>query len=135
MLSDLKYALRQLAKSPAYTAIAVLTLSLAIGACTIVFTAIDSTLLHPVESAHPERNILLFETLLPRIPQMQLSPPDFIDIEREAKSFDFLSGWVGMSANLVGTGEPLRLEWSPDHPAPARGLGHRHRAGPDLHDR
>ncbi|HEX3730198.1 MAG TPA: ABC transporter permease, partial [Opitutaceae bacterium] len=124
MLADFKYALRQLAKSPTYTAIAVLTLSLAIGACTIVFTAIDSTLLQPVDNAHPDRTILLFETLLPRIPQMRLSPPDFLDLQREAKSFEFLCAWTGMTADLVGaTGEPLHLDGARISPRELEALG------------
>jgi len=109
MLSDLKYAFRQLCKDPGFTAVVVLTLSLAIGACTVVFTAINTTLLHPVGGYNADRNIIIHETQLPQVSQMQLSPPAFLDLQREAKSFQFLAAWAGMTVNLTGSGEPLRL--------------------------
>ncbi|MES1167042.1 MAG: hypothetical protein ABUL68_03490, partial [Pseudomonadota bacterium] len=62
---DLHYASRQLLKSPGFTATVVVTLALAIGACTVVFTAVNSALLHPIDSPEPERNILIYETRLP----------------------------------------------------------------------
>jgi putative ABC transport system permease protein len=109
MLSDLKYALRQLVKNPGFTLVVVLTLSLGIGACTIVFTAINTTLLHPVGGYNADRNILIHETKLPQVPQMQLSPPAFLDLQQQAKSFEYLAAWAGFATNLTGSGEPLRL--------------------------
>jgi putative ABC transport system permease protein len=109
MLSDLRFALRQLAKSPGFTAIVVVTLALGIGACTVVFTVVKSTLLDIVKGADFDRIVFVHETQLPQRPQLQLSPPTFLDLEREAKSFEFLSAWTGGTLNLTGDDEPQRL--------------------------
>jgi putative ABC transport system permease protein len=109
MLSDLRFALRQLVKSPGFTATVVLTLALGIGACTVVFTVVKATLLDIVKGADFDRIVLVHETQLPQRPQLQLSPPTFLDLEREAKSFEFLSAWTGGTLNLSGDGEPQRL--------------------------
>jgi len=106
---DLHYAGRQLLKSPGFTATVVVTLALAIGACTVVFTAVNSALLHPIDGPEPERNILIYETRLPEVPQMNVSPPTFLDLERETKSFDDLAAWAATSVNLAGDTEPLQV--------------------------
>ena len=106
---DLSYAARQLVKSPGFTATVVVTLALAIGACTVVFTAINSALLHPLDGPEPERNILIYETRLPEVPQTNISPPTFLDLERETKSFDDLAAWTGIGVNLMGDTEPLQV--------------------------
>jgi putative ABC transport system permease protein len=109
MLSDLRYAFRQLTKSPGFTAIVGATIALAIGACTVIFTAIDATLLHPVGGPNADRSFLIHETRLPQVPQMQVSPPTFLDLERQATSFEFVSSWRSFTTNLTGAGEPTRL--------------------------
>jgi hypothetical protein len=62
---DLRYAFRQLLKAPGFATTVVTTLALGIGACTVVFTAINTTLLHPSDAPDPERNVLIHETQLP----------------------------------------------------------------------
>lgn len=106
---DLSYAGRQLLKSPGFTATVVVTLGLAIGACTVVFTAINTTLLHPIDGAEPDRNILIYETQLPQSPQLNVSPPTFLDLERETQSFEDLAAWAGTTVSLSGDTEPLQL--------------------------
>src|SRR5688572_21026169 len=61
MLTDLKFALRVLAKSPAFTAIAVLTLALGIGANTAIFSVVQGTLLRPLPFPNAERLVRLYE--------------------------------------------------------------------------
>src|SRR3954447_5745026 len=61
-MNDLRYALRQLWKSPAFSLIAIATLALGIGANTAIFSVIESALLRPLPFPHPDRLVRLYET-------------------------------------------------------------------------
>lgn len=106
---DLRYAVRMLLTSRGFSITVIVTLALGIGACTVVFTAVNSTLLHPLAGKPVDHDVLIHETQLPQRPQMQLSPPTFLDVEREAKSFEILAAWSGQSVVLQGDDEPLQL--------------------------
>ncbi len=109
MLSDLKFALRQLAKSPGFTAVAILTLALGIGACTAIFSVVNGVLLRPLSYAQPERIVFIRETQLPQFPEFSIAPPNFLDWQKMTRSFESLAAYRGQSYNLTGEGEPLRL--------------------------
>jgi predicted permease len=86
ILQDLKFSLRLLAKSPAFTLIAVLTLALGIGANTAIFSVVNGLLLHPTGIDHPERLVAIrvhYEKL--NLKSIEISAPDF-NLARENKN-------------------------------------------------
>src|SRR5882757_5808736 len=108
-MQDLKFALRQLLKAPGFTTVAVLTLALGIGACTAIFSVVDGVLLRPLNYPEPARIVVLKETQLPDYPEFSVSPPNFLDWEKQTKSFAHLAAYSGAPLNLTGDGEPQRL--------------------------
>src|SRR5437773_12124772 len=109
MLNDLRYALRQLAKSPGFAAVTILTLALGIGACTAIFSVVNAVLLRPLDYPDPSRLVVIRETQLPHFPEFSVSPPNFLDWEKQTKSFERLAAYSGAGLNLTGEGEPQRL--------------------------
>jgi predicted permease len=103
MLADLKFALRQLQKNPGYTAIAVLTLALGIGANTALFSLVHGVLLRPLPFHEPDRLMTLWESNPARgIDQRAVSPPNFRDWREQNDSFAALAYWTGpFDFNLV----------------------------------
>jgi putative ABC transport system permease protein len=109
MLNDFRYALRQLVKGPSFTIVAISTLALGIGACTAIFSVVDTVLLRSLEFPNPDRIVVIRETQLPKFPEFSVSPPNYLDWAKQAKSFDHLAAYGGAALNLTGEGEPQRL--------------------------
>ncbi|HSP45547.1 MAG TPA: ABC transporter permease [Chthoniobacterales bacterium] len=109
MLNDLRYALRQLIKAPSFTIVAILTLALGIGACTAIFSVVNTVLLRPLDYPDPDRIVIIRETQVPQFPEFSVSPPNYLDWEKQAKSYEYLSAYSGAGLNLTGEGEPQRL--------------------------
>jgi putative ABC transport system permease protein len=107
--TDVRYALRMLAKSPVFTAVAVLTLALGIGANTAIFSVVNAVLLRPLPYPDAERLVVLKETKLPEYPQFSVSPGNFLDWQKQATAFERLESYGESSYNLTGTGDPERL--------------------------
>ncbi|HKG91684.1 MAG TPA: ABC transporter permease [Gemmatimonadaceae bacterium] len=106
----MRYALRSLLKAPAFTAVAVATLALGIGATSTVFSVVNGVLLKPLPYPESERLVLLLENNQKKgWDQFALSPPNFVDFRAQNRSFEGLSAWSTTSYNLTGTGEPERL--------------------------
>jgi len=105
LLHDLRISLRSLARHWAFTLIAVITLTLGIGANTAVFSIVDALLLRPYPFADLDR-LVLARQAAPHAPnETRMPPADFIDLRREASSFQGLAAFrVGFSA-LTGAGE------------------------------
>ena len=109
MLNDLRYALRQLIKAPSFTAVAILTLALGIGACTAIFSVVNAVLLRPLNYPEPDRIVSIRETNLPQFPVFSVSPPNYLDWEKQTKSYEYLAAYTGGDLNLTGDGEPQQL--------------------------
>jgi putative ABC transport system permease protein len=100
-MNDLRYALRQLRKTPGFTFIAVLTLALGIGANTAIFSVIYAVLLQPLPYPQGDRIVVLTETDSDQ-PQISVSYPDFVDWKRDQTVFDALGASRRESFNLSG---------------------------------
>ena len=101
MISDLKYAFRTLAKAPGFTAIAVLTLALGIGANTAIFTVVNGVLLRPLPYPAPHELVTL---------KSNQSVPELADLQAQSQSFESLGGVSLQGADYAGGGEPVQLE-------------------------
>jgi putative ABC transport system permease protein len=113
VLQDLRYAFRSLAKRPGFAVIAILTLSLGIGATTAIFSVVQAVLLRPLEysDAHRLVKVIGFDTADGTTGN--LSPADFLDFQRDATSFERMgaNGWVGLATISGGRGEAERAGW------------------------
>jgi predicted permease len=109
LLQDIRYALRLLVKSPGFSAIAILTMALAIGATTAIFSVVDATLLHPLSYPHPER-LVRIEDDLPGLSTHDagISVPEWKDLEHSG-IFQYVSPSWYDDNNLVGASMPARV--------------------------
>ncbi len=97
MLSDLRYTIRQLAKSPGFTLVAVLTLAVGIGAATAMFSALQALVVDPFSYSHSEQLVHVWSN-----DGQPLSQPDFFDVSDRATSFAELGAYSPTPANLGG---------------------------------
>ena len=112
LMQDIRYCLRTLAKNSGFTLVAVLTLALGIGANTAIFSVVQNLLLRPLPYPQPESLVEIWNTYPPQVPRGGLSPGDYADWRREAKSFSEMGGYADVSHgfNLTGDGEPQRIQ-------------------------
>jgi len=107
---DVRYALRMLGKSPGFTAVAVATLALGIGANTAIFSIVHAALLRPLPYAAPQRLYTLGE-VRPQIKELDAdaSYPHLQHWQRATKTFESLAAYAPDSATVTGTGAPENL--------------------------
>jgi len=108
LLRDLRFALRMLRKNIGFTAIAVLTLGLGIGANTAMFSVVQGVLLAPLQYFHPERLVMVWENN-PRFPRVWVSYPNFRDWQRSARSFQQMAAGLDQGIDLTSPGAPEHL--------------------------
>jgi len=117
LLHDVRYALRLLAKSPGFAAVAILTMALGIGATTAIFSLVDAMLLHPLSYPHSEQ-LVRIEDDLPgiRAEDAGISIPEWKDLERSG-IFQYVVLQSSGSVNLTGSSQPSRIQFEPVTPA------------------
>jgi predicted permease len=110
LVQDIRYALRQLRKSPGFTLTAVLTLALGIGANTTILSWISSTLLDPIPGvARTTSMFTLTRGERNDHPSPPLSYPDYVDLRDGAKSISGLIGYHDDDLTITGTANPVRI--------------------------
>jgi putative ABC transport system permease protein len=106
---DLRYAVRSLNNSRAFTLTAIMVVALGVGANTAAFSIADFVLIRPLPFPQPDRLVRLWETL-PGYNRMELSPADYRDWKRMSKSFQSMGALTDEPTNMVGQGEPQRID-------------------------
>jgi putative ABC transport system permease protein len=108
LLRDLRFALRLLRKSPGFTAVAVLTLALGMGATTTIFSVVNSVLLRPLPYENSHR-LLRVEETHPGAPGANLTYATFLDLQREAKTIENVAAYREWIFNVTGGTEPAQI--------------------------
>src|SRR5579864_1406637 len=109
MLTDLRYALRVLRKSPGFVLIAVLTLGVGIGSNTTIFSLVNSWLIHPVDFRNPDRLVTVWETDRKKGWIRDVAPANFFDWRAQSSMFDGIAAWNVTDFDLSGLDEPERI--------------------------
>jgi predicted permease len=110
LMQDVRYGWRMLVKNPGFTAIAVLTLAIGIGASTAIFSVVDTVLLRPLPYQQPEQLVLVTETL-PGMSadEVGVAAGEYQDYRDHNHSFSQVAAFESSGFNLTGTGRPLRI--------------------------
>jgi putative ABC transport system permease protein len=107
---DIRYGLRRLAKSPGFTALAVLSLALGIGANTAIFSVLNAVVLRPLPYQDPGRLAVLWtDNLRKNLHEERTSYPNFEDWKKQNRVFEDMAFCSSFTVNLTDEGEPERI--------------------------
>jgi putative ABC transport system permease protein len=110
MISSLRLAFRSLFKTPGFTAVAIITIALAIGANTAVFSLVNALLIRPLPFKAPQDLILLFEKFSGQgLDQIPVSAPEYLDWEKQTQSYERIAAFNFADFNLTGGEMPERI--------------------------
>jgi putative ABC transport system permease protein len=110
LIQDLRYALRMLRKSPGFTAVAVITLALGIGANTAVFSVVDAALLRPLHFENPASLVMVWTNPADSTLHDPVSPPDLFDWEEQNHCFSGMAAFAERPMNLTGAMQPEQVD-------------------------
>ncbi len=108
LFQDVRFGLRMLRKAPAFTAVALLTLALGIGANTAIFSVVYGVLLRPLPYQDAARLMVLNETT-PKVGSVSVSYPDFLDWRAQSRSFSRMAAVGAVTFNLAGVSQPENI--------------------------
>src|SRR3974390_564764 len=106
---DVRYGARILWRNPGFTMVAVLTLALGIGANTAIFSVINGVLLQPLPYRDPSRLVIMGEKT-PEFDSMSVAYPNFLDWEKQSRSFERLGAHRWTAYDLTGGGLPEHFD-------------------------
>jgi len=110
LLKDIRYGVRGLWKRPGFTAVAVLTLALGIGANTAIFSVVNAVLLRPLQFRDPERLVMIWEdATFAGFPRNTPAPANYVDWKTQTQSFEDVAASAESTFNLTGDGDPERV--------------------------
>src|SRR5437588_1154259 len=111
LLSDVRYAIRNLIKRPGFTAIGVITLAIGIGANTAIFSFINALLLKPLPFPDLDRGVAVWERVPSRgVERNEVTVADYLDWRAQNKTFEQLGIYRWWSTNLTGADSPERVQ-------------------------
>jgi predicted permease len=111
LIKNIRYGVRSLIRQPGFTAIAVLTLALGIGANTAIFSVVNAVLLRPLPFPHPEQLVLVRDDLTgQQLENVGMSINELWDLQKSSGVFDQVSAVWPVDANLTGSDRPERIE-------------------------
>jgi len=111
VISDCRYGLRQLRNNPGFTAVAILTLALGIGANTAIFSHVNALVLRPFSFPDLDRVVAIWETVTKQgAYSVSAAAANFHDWTEQSQSFEYLAATRGWDANLTGEGVAERVE-------------------------
>jgi hypothetical protein len=108
ILQDIHCAFRMMCKSPGFTAVAVLTLALGIGANTAIFSIVNGVLLNPLPFPHSQELTVLYEHTT-NFEKFSISYPNFLDWQRTNSTFASMAAYRHEDFDITGSGEPERV--------------------------
>jgi putative ABC transport system permease protein len=134
LLNDIRYALRTLTRSPAFAAVAVITIALGIGANTAIFSVVNAVLLRPLPYEQPDRLVYVWGELRNRnIEYWPASPFDLRDFREQGTLFESFAGiFTGQTSLTGGDGDPIQVEFAGVTPNFLSVLGVRPAVGRDF---
>jgi putative ABC transport system permease protein len=106
---DVRYAARGLWRSPGFSLAVILMLALGIGGNTAVFSVVDQLLLRPLPYPDGDQLVMVEESVGGRNPHADVSPANWLDWQRESRTFRRFAAWRSASFTLTGAGEPRRV--------------------------
>ena len=110
LIQDARYGLRMWRRFPAFTAIVLATLAIAIGANTAIFSVVDAALLRPLPFPNDDRLAMLYAQNPDRsFPRFSISYADFLDWRKDTRSFAGMAAFTTSSLTLLTDGDPVRL--------------------------
>jgi len=131
LIADGRHAFRRLRKSPGFTALAVLTLALGIGATTAIFSVVYGVLLRPLPYPEPGRLVAVFEVTT-KGRQSRLADPNFDDFRDQSRSFAAIAKYSDFEVSVAGAAEPTRARAAYVSPAFLKVLGVQATLGRDF---
>jgi putative ABC transport system permease protein len=108
LLTDARYAVRQLIKTPGFTVVAVLTLAFGIGATTAIFSVVNTVMLRPLPYPDAERLVRVFERV-PQYGRFSVAPANFLDWRQQNTVFERIAAYAPGSDTFAGTDGPERI--------------------------
>jgi len=111
LMQDLRYAVRMLYKNRSFTIVALIVLTLGIGANSAIFSFVNAILLRSLPYSHPERLVRIYSTSPGKeVRTFTSSYPDFLDWKNNNQVFEEMGAWAMASATLTGTDNPERFD-------------------------
>ena len=108
LLTDMRYGIRQLVKTPGFTFVAILTLAFGVGATTAIFSVVNGVLLRPLPYPQADTLVRVLE-IVPQYGRFSVAPANFLDWRQQNTVFERIAAYAGGTDTFIGSDGPERL--------------------------